>query len=417
MDKSLLVRRENHDGNSRYFLLETMREYALEKLKAHGEVDLWMERLGWYLIVMAEVATIPLFDDAPNMQFALSWAQSAPAASELEMMLAGAYGFYTHLSNSEEIDWVSSTLQRRRFHDMPEARMNALFNMGGYYKVTGEHQRARVYYEGALALARELGLQILIARIADQAGHNARERGDVLAARALLQEARQITWAVDPLSIPFMLTTHAEVEVVAENADEAQRLLEESEGYLAQWAEIDSLTKTANHCWNLNHLGHVAALRGQHQIARALYEESIASFQQFPYFYPLSWGKMWCYQNMSESSLALGDIAQARLDVLASVAIFSQFSDKMVLSWCLATLAGVYTLDEEPERGAKLWGASEALRERIGCRIAPASRLNRERTVKLLHEQLGEAEFARLTAEGAKMSVDEAVAFAQDVGA
>jgi hypothetical protein len=69
-------------------------------------------------------------------------------------------------------------------------------------------------------------------------------------------------------------------------------------------------------------------------------------------------------------------------------------------------------LDEEPERGARLWGASEALRARIGCRIAPASRLNRERTVALLREQLGEAELARLAAAGAKMNADEAVAFA-----
>jgi hypothetical protein len=44
----------------------------------------------------------------------------------------------------------------------------------------------------------------------------------------------------------------------------------------------------------------------------------------------------------------------------------------------------------------------------------PASRPNRERTVTLLREQLSEAEFARLTAEGAKMSVDEAVAFAME---
>jgi hypothetical protein len=85
----------------------------------------------------------------------------------------------------------------------------------------------------------------------------------------------------------------------------------------------------------------------------------------------------------------------------------------MALSWCLAMLAGVCALDEEPERGAQLWGASEALREQLGCRIAPASRLNRERTMMLLREQLGEAEFARLVAEGAKMSMDEAFEFAQ----
>lgn len=88
----------------------------------------------------------------------------------------------------------------------------------------------------------------------------------------------------------------------------------------------------------------------------------------------------------------------------------------MGVSWCLAGLAGIASLDEDPTRGAKLWGTGEAIREQIGCRIAPASRRNRERTVALLHTQLGEAEFAQLATEGAKMTVDEAVAFALSGG-
>ena len=90
----------------------------------------------------------------------------------------------------------------------------------------------------------------------------------------------------------------------------------------------------------------------------------------------------------------------------------------MGISWCLAGLASACALDEEPERGATLWGAGEGLRERIGCRIAPASRQNREHTVTLLREQLGEVKFVRLAAEGAAMTtespsgIDEAVAFA-----
>jgi hypothetical protein len=87
----------------------------------------------------------------------------------------------------------------------------------------------------------------------------------------------------------------------------------------------------------------------------------------------------------------------------------------MGIAWCLAGMAGVAAFEKKPERAARLWGAGEGLRTRIVKRIAPASRKNRERTVALLREQMGDEEFARLAGEGTTMSTDEAVAFALDV--
>jgi predicted ATPase/transcriptional regulator with XRE-family HTH domain len=415
MDKSLLVRREDDKGESRYFLLETMREYALEKLKAHGEYDLWMERLGWYLVVMAEVSTNHLVSDALSMQFALSWAQSTPVVTELELMLAAQYGLFAPHRSNEELAWASLTFERTPLQSAPRQLALALFNRGQDYGLNGEHQEAAHFYDKSLKLSRELNDPFFTANIAERAGHNARERGDIQTARALLTESFGYFQGLQPDMATFMMTTMAEVEVVAEDADAAGALLTESETRLAQG---DSVNKLPNHAWNLNHLGHVAALRGHHAQAQDCLSRSIAAFDKFEYEFAKAWGMLWCHQNMADSFLAEGKLTPARQHLAAALALFVKFSDKMVLSWCLATLAGVCTLDEEPERGATLWGASEALRERIGCRIAPASRLNRERTVALLREQLGEAEFARLTAEGAQMDVDEAVAFAREgVGA
>jgi hypothetical protein len=63
-----------------------------------------------------------------------------------------------------------------------------------------------------------------------------------------------------------------------------------------------------------------------------------------------------------------------------------------------------------------LWGAGEALRERIGCRVAPASRRNRERTLAQLRVQLGEVEFARLAGEGTTWPLEQVVAEALHAG-
>jgi predicted ATPase/transcriptional regulator with XRE-family HTH domain len=411
-DKSLLMRRADDNVEPRYYLLETMREFALEKLKQHGEHELWMERLGWYLVVKVELPTQPLVADTANMQFILHWAQSAPAVTEMEMMLAGAYGLFAAPRNNEELNWVARTFERDPLHPMPEARAHALFGMGLNYMIAGEHLRACRFFEDSLQHYRALGWPLWIARAANHAGHNARERGDAQRARALEQEALHIMRKVDPDAVPFMLTTLAGIEILDDNAEAAQRALVESERCLAQSSSIDPMTKTANHAWNLNHMGQATALRGRHHEARDLYRHSLETIAGHDHQNTKNWCRLWCHQQLAESGLALLDTAQARQDAGACLSLYQDFGDKMALAWCLATLAGVCMLDEEPERGARLWGASEALRARIGCRIAPASRLNRERTVALLREQLGEAELARLAAAGAKMNADEAVAFA-----
>jgi hypothetical protein len=82
------------------------------------------------------------------------------------------------------------------------------------------------------------------------------------------------------------------------------------------------------------------------------------------------------------------------------------------VSWCLAGLAGVAVLDEEPERAARLWGAAEALRLSIGLREAPAARATHKRLMAEVREQLGEAAFDAAWAVREAMPWEAAVEYA-----
>jgi hypothetical protein len=82
----------------------------------------------------------------------------------------------------------------------------------------------------------------------------------------------------------------------------------------------------------------------------------------------------------------------------------------MGVSWCLAGLAGVAALDEEPERAAWLWGAAEALRKSIGVREAPASHATHERLKAEVRKQLGDKVFNAKWAEGQSASMEQAIA-------
>jgi predicted ATPase/transcriptional regulator with XRE-family HTH domain len=417
MAKSLLVRREDGTNQSRYFMLETMREYALEKLKERYEYDLWMERLGWYVVAIGEVAPelgIETFSENSNAHAALKWAQRGSYAGELEILLSASTHFFLRPGFPfEEVNLAQHTTHRTPAPAVPaEAQAYALFAAGLRCKAMGEHGRGQKYFESALQISRQSNSPIRVVQIADQAGHNARERGDLDTARTLLAEAIQGWRDYEPQRLSNAFTTLAEVEVAAENPAAARIHLDEADRLDSNFPLTEPAYQKMMNGWRLNHRGHVALLEHQIQDARDALNMSIQTFMEVEWELTILWGLLWGYQNLGEVELFEGNVAQAKVHLFKCLETYERFSDRMTLSWCLAALAGAYALDKEPERGARLWGAGEALREQVGCRIAPASRHNRERTVALLREQLGEAEFTRLAAQGVKMTVDEAVTFA-----
>ena len=84
--------------------------------------------------------------------------------------------------------------------------------------------------------------------------------------------------------------------------------------------------------------------------------------------------------------------------------------------WCLAGLAGVASLEGQSQRAARLWGVAERLRTSMGARPAPASRATRERLMAMARQQLGDAAFEAAWAAGQTLTLEEALAEAQEGG-
>ena len=159
--------------------------------------------------------------------------------------------------------------------------------------------------------------------------------------------------------------------------------------------------------WALNHLGHVAQLQGDYGRATRLHEESLPLFREYG---APDLGVAQALQSLGETALAQGDAALATTHFTEALMLCRDLGDRAGMAWCLAGLAGVAAVNEDPERAAWLWGAAEALRQSIGAREAPASRATRERLIAQARKQLGEAAFAAKWAEGQKMTMEEAIA-------
>jgi len=175
VDKSLVGQELGMDGEPRFVLLETIREYALERLAASGEADAIRQQHAAYYLALAEAAA-PQFQGAEqtawlarltvehaNLRAALAWSLGGRDA-EVGGQLAGALWWFWFVRGQqrEERGWVAGTLERR-----------------------GEV--AALLAEG-LALGRALGDQAGVATALTTLGQMARAQGDAARAAALLAE-------------------------------------------------------------------------------------------------------------------------------------------------------------------------------------------------------------------------------------
>jgi predicted ATPase/DNA-binding XRE family transcriptional regulator len=390
-------------SSTRYRMLETVHEYAREKLIQAGEFGHWIKAMGECLLRISASAGRNLLDEHGNWLSCMQWLTSNHDKTDLALRLATSGGAFT-FNWVEHCRWLEKAINDTGAPEHIESRMSALYMLGNWSGHFGRLERAIPILLEVLDYSRSQGKLKLEKEVLFSLGHTYREMGMADQSRDYFRQALNVACMLqDNISKFHILISVAETEVDADDVHQADTYLQAAES-------IDIPKYDLMLAWELNHKAHAAQLRGATSMAAALLEESTALFKKSPF--QQAWGIAWNRQSLGEIALSNGEI-DASVDHLSwSATTFRDMADGMGVSWCLAALAGAHALNNHPERGAKLWGASEALREQIGCRVAPASRPNRERMVKLLREQLGEAEFARLAAEGAKLSLDEAVAFA-----
>lgn len=165
-----LVTQQNDNGESRFWLLETIREYAAERLSEIGELDLIRQRHAEYFLALAEEADTHLRTasqpvwlkrlnvERGNFHAALTWLVDIHGDITMGMRLAGALGWFWSLRSyvSEGLGWLTRVLQSGQ--GIPSvARVKALNTAGSLAWEQGDLVHARAYLEESIALCRELG--------------------------------------------------------------------------------------------------------------------------------------------------------------------------------------------------------------------------------------------------------------------
>jgi predicted ATPase/class 3 adenylate cyclase len=375
-DKNLVVA-EQIDGHSRYRLLETVQQYARERLAEDGSGEVVRERHRDYFLALAEEAKPKLNgveqaawlrrleEEYDNFRAGLNWS-IVEAGSEKGLRLCTAllrfWAMREHLS--EGMEWFVRVLGKAGAEERTQERANALNAAGILARYRGDYLATRRLHEESLAIARQLGDRRGMAASLSNLGIVATEQNDQPAARALYEECLAI-----------------------------MRQLGDRRGIAA----------------SLGNLGNVAVDLGDYRTARALYEEGLAIMREL--------GDLWdiaiSLNNLGSMAHDEGDYSAARAQIEESLAIRSELGDRRGIAHSLEGLAAVVATLGDSLCAARIWGAAERLRREIGSPPPPNELPRYCQCVAAARAALGDdATFDRAWQDGRALTVEQAIELA-----
>ncbi|MGH9053141.1 MAG: tetratricopeptide repeat protein [Acidimicrobiia bacterium] len=373
VDQSLL--RQEAEGEPRFLILETIREFALERLEEAGEASAIQERHAGAFLALAEEAEPHLTHreqatwldrlelDHDNLRAALAWAAREHDA-EFALRLAGAvWRFWQIRGHIHEA--------RQRFDailampgDHPQARAKALEGAGGLAYWQNDMDAALGFYQECLDIWRELG---------DQPG---------------------VAYALYNLSFPSGMRADPDYQ-------RAQELLDEALEIVRRLGDRLGIGKVL---WGM---GVLANWPEDWDQARALGLESLEHFRSLDAPFDLGWA----LYMLGNVEFKTGNSTEALPYLEEGLKLFAQVRDLSGVVLHLGSLAAVELAQGEVERGVRLAGAMAAQRKLSGTQLVDFTVTQ----VAGLGQALAELEHDRteaLLAEGQAMTLEEAVDYA-----
>jgi predicted ATPase/class 3 adenylate cyclase len=416
VDKSLVIA-EERDGVARYQLLETVRQYARDRLREHNEEVRWQSRHLAYFRTLAEAAEPQLLGadqqawlerletEHDNLRSALASSASAGGDHAGGLRLAGAVFrfWWRHGHVSEARGWLSGLLASAPRGTASAPRAKALNAAAALALVQGDYPSSRALGQQSLAICRELADHRGIAAVMNTLGQVALVERDFEAARAMHEESLAIRRELgDRWGISASLANLGAVAQGQGDFGSARMLTEES---LTIGRELGDRWGIA---LSLHNLGWLALHQGDPAAARALHGESLVIWREL--------GDRW---GISSSLAQLGDVAHSQGDYPAarvmhaeSLRIRREMGDRLGTASSLEGLAAASAL-ERPRRAARIWGAAERLREEIGNPLPPADRVAHEHQVAAGRAIFGDdAAFDRAWQDGRASTLEETIEYA-----
>jgi predicted ATPase/class 3 adenylate cyclase len=327
VDKSLLKQIDGPDGEPRFFMLETIREYALERLTESGENEELQRQHVDYFLSFAEQAEIgfrgfqqrkwfeQLGAELNNLRAALDWLTRSNETQN-GLRLAGALS---------EFWWISGHLgEASKTFDLlfalpdasqPTAARAKALMAAARIKAYSDRKKTILWYEESIQIYRELGDQGGLAMAIGNLGFHRTQGGEPARGRPLLEQSvimfRELgdRWGLAIALSWLGECAHFRGEIIAggEASEESFRLCREmGNGFLITFA--------------LAVLGSVKRMQGEPENARLLFEEGLAAAQEAKFVGEIA-SRL---SNLAQLAFRIGDYSRVADLARASIEKFEE---------------------------------------------------------------------------------------------
>jgi predicted ATPase len=411
VDKSMVI--ADHAGReSRYRMLETMRQYGAELLEAAGESGTVRQRHLDFCVDLAkraepqlaggdQAAMLALLEaEHENILAALDHCEHVEGGAERALRLCGAlrgfWRFHGHFKTG--FDACRRALERPDARAVTAARGAALQTAAGMALALGDYEETTALAAEALDLERARCSREGVARALNSLGNSAYYRGDLEEAKRRHTESLAIRREQkDEQGIATSLNNLGNVASDSGSYDEAARMYGEA-------IEINRKTgNRASEAINLNNVGILAFYDGDIGEAERLHGESLAIRRGLADRHGIAES----LDHLGKIARHEGDLTRARRLNEESLALRRDLGDRLGMAGSLDDTAMLAARLDAVDLAARVFGAAERLRAEIS---APRPKLDQdevERCMAPVRDAMGRETFAEIVEAGYELPLNE----------
>ncbi len=414
LDKSLLVRRENGDGEPRFSLLETIRAYAAGLLSDSERTELRRRHAAFFLDLAERgvpeltpaTRAVPLAElaaAADDLRAALQWALEQDD-TEPALRLTGSlwWFWYLHGEYREGRQWVEAALARAGDVETP-ARARTLLGAAKLSFLECDYPAAERLLDQCNELARRLGESRVLATTLHMQGSIAREQGYYDGAMDLhvaslelwreLGDEGGVARSLNYLAFSSWLRGDL-VGAAGHGAD--------------TFARFQALEDREGMAWSLLNQAAAAYYAGEIALARVKAREALGLAGDAAYKEGSAWGL---------NLLGLVALRERRTDAATallkrSLELHRDLGDRWRMASVVEALAAVARARGDAPKAVRLDAGAAALRQSLGTPLPPVEARDWEAERAAAAAMLGAEDYARFVREGAALPLDRLVAHA-----
>jgi predicted ATPase len=412
--QNLVQRVDRAEAEPRFAMLETIREYALERLAESGEQVATRRAHAAYCLVLAEEGNPELGAadrtrwltqceaEIDNLRFALDWLFQTKDVDWALRLCVALFRFWDMREHLTEGRARLETILHLAGTDRTKERARVAQFIGALTSAQGDYPAAEHFLQRSLILYEELGDEAGIAASLNALAVSARDRGDYALAQSNFERSLAC-WRLLPDQLAIARCLHNLANVVKVRGDYPR----------ARWAlreatEIfQTLGDRSGAAWSTNQLGDIEREQGHIADARTLYQRALATFREVGD----PWGCARSLADLGYIDCEQGNHSAARSAYRQALEVFASVGNQRGIARALEGFACLALALGDTKRALTLAAAAAHLRQLIGAPLPQAEQQKLDRTLLLAWKSLSVAQGQQAWAAGSAMTLEDSIRY------